>query len=114
MTYIEPEFTGSSDVEDAIARNVPKELSSVVIGVALNASDLEWAQRVCVRLATHPDSNVRGNALLGLGHLARRFGQLNRNIVVPLIEAGLHDEDSFVRGQAQAAFDDVSFFCNGC
>jgi hypothetical protein len=31
----------------------------------------EWGEGVCARLANHEHFNVRGNAILGFGHLAR-------------------------------------------
>jgi len=63
-----------------------------------------------MRLATHPDATVRGNAILGFGHLARRFRRLDRQTVEPLVTAALSDQSEFVRGQAEAASDDIGFF----
>ncbi len=95
------------DVERAIERDVPDELLRIVIGVSQNAPDLEWAQAMCVELSRHPHFNVRGNAVLGLGHLARRFGGLDERVVKPIIEAALRDADDYVRGQADTAADDI-------
>jgi hypothetical protein len=54
---------------------------------------------------------VRGNALLGFGHLARRFHTIpNRASVAAAITAGLADADASVRGQAEAAADDFRQF----
>ena len=110
MKYENPQSSGTSEVEAAIERDEPQELAAVVIGVSLYAPDLEWAQAVCIQLAAHANSNIRGNAILGFGHLARRFGRLNQVIVQPLIATGWPDPDKFVRSQAQSASDDVSHF----
>jgi hypothetical protein len=53
---------------------------------------------------------VRGSALLGFGHLARRFRELDAGRVRPLLLAGLADPDPWVRGQADAAADDAEFY----
>jgi hypothetical protein len=53
---------------------------------------------------------VRGNAVLGFGHLARRFRRLDEGVVRPIIENALLDADPYVRGQADAAADDVAHF----
>jgi hypothetical protein len=53
---------------------------------------------------------VRGNALAGFGHLARRFGMLDRRRVQRLIEIGLHAHHEYVRAQAESAADDVETF----
>ena len=45
-----------------------------------------------------------------LGHLARRFGVLDEGLVQPVLEAGLEDVSRFVRGQANAAADNLEHF----
>jgi hypothetical protein len=98
-----------ADVEAIIARGDPGELLYIPIHISLNPPGRVWAEQICIRLAGHPDANVRGNAILGFGHLARIFGYLNCRKVQPLIEAGLQDPDGYVRGQADAAADDVEW-----
>ncbi|MEM8875620.1 MAG: hypothetical protein AAGD32_15345 [Planctomycetota bacterium] len=100
----------SREVEGAIAENDLGKLSNIVIAVSMYATDLQEAESLCARLATHEDENVRGNAILGFGHLARRFGKLNLPNVKEIIESGLQDKSEYVRGQAWAAADDVAHF----
>lgn len=85
------------------------DLPALLVAVALHEDDLAWAQAYCLALADHPNENVRGNAILGFGHLARRFGTLAEQ-AKPAIERGLLDTSAFVRGQAVASADDVSQF----
>src|SRR5262245_35666462 len=99
-----------AEVEAALTRNRPEELLLAVLSAALHARDLAWAQRICITLARHADFNVRGNAILGLGHLARIHGGLDRSTALPIIEAGLVDSHEYVRGQADSAADDVEHF----
>lgn len=61
-------------------------------------------------LSSHPHFNLRGNAVLGFGHIARVHGQLDENVVHPIIAAALRDPDAYVRGQASCAADDTAFF----
>jgi hypothetical protein len=104
-----PEW-GRAEVEAAIERNVPEELLYAVVSAAMYANDAEWAESVCLRLATHPHFNVRGNALLGFGHIARIHRRLSRRRVLPLLEAGFHDPHDYVRGHAHGAADDISHY----
>jgi hypothetical protein len=99
-----------ADVEAAISRNQPEDLLVAVLSAALYGRDREWAEGICSRLAAHEHFNVRGTAILGLGHLARIHGRLDRLVVLPIIEAGLVDPHEYVRGQANAAADDVEHF----
>jgi hypothetical protein len=98
------------DMEAAIGRNLPDELLYVPVWVSLDPPDCEWAQDVCLRLSSHPHYIVRGNAILGFGHLARTCGVLDAERVKPLIERGLRDADEYVRGQADSAADDVTHY----
>ena len=97
-------------MEAAIERNQPGELLYVPVWVSMDPPDCAWAQGGCVRLCGHPDVGVRGNAILGFGHLARTSGALDRERVKPLIEGALHDPEEYVRGQADSAARDVTFY----
>src|SRR3569623_786867 len=88
-------------VEKEIERNDVETLKRVVVAVALYDESLDHAESVCRKLTAHPNEEVRGNAGLGFGHLARRFEDLSRDCE-SLIKAGLTDESSYVRGQAWA------------
>lgn len=98
------------DVEVVIARGVPAELLYVPIVISMDPPDCGWAEGICMMFARHPHSNVRGNAILGFGHLARTCGQLNLEAVASVVLAALQDEDEYVRGQAQSAADDLLHF----
>lgn len=110
MLYEPIDDLSIADARAAIARNDPEELAYVPVAVGLNADDLAAAQEICIGLAGHADPAVRGNALLGLGHLARRFRRLDRERVAPLVQRGLKDSNAFARGQAHAAADDLEHF----
>jgi hypothetical protein len=86
------------------------ELLHVPVVVSMSPLGRVWAEQVCLRLASHPDARVRGNAILGFGHLARIFRSLNRSAVQPLLEAGLVDPDPVVRRQAISAAEDVEWY----
>ena len=97
------------DVERALEHNHAEELRSVVVAVALSDPDYAFAHELCIRLAQHEDPTVRGNALLGVGHLARRFGQASDE-ARSLVNAGLQDRDPHVKAQSESAFDDIQVF----
>lgn len=100
------------EVAIRLLKGDPRELQYVAVSVALFSDDLSWAQEVCVQLAEHPDPLVRGNALLGFGHIARRFGELNLDIIMPIVDRARHDpeEEEYVRFQANDAFDDIQHY----
>jgi hypothetical protein len=111
MKFQEPKAISKEEVEAAIDRCDPEELLEVPISVSMYEQNPRWAQLVCLGLSAHAHPVVRGNAVLGFGHLARRFGKLDfEDVIIELIEDALHDPDEYVRDQANAAADDVECF----
>ncbi len=100
----------AEDVRAAILRNDGNELPLVPLTVAMLSPDLAPAMDVCIELAASENAAVRGNALISLGHLARRFRTLDEARVRPLIEAGLRDPDGTVRTLAKSAADEIHQF----
>ena len=96
-------------VEKAVQKNEVRALYRMVIAVTLYHEDRAYAESLCRTLSIHDRSTVRGNAILGLGHLARRFKALEPQSI-KIIEAGLLDTSEYVRGQAHAAADDAAHF----
>src|SRR5262249_19254171 len=88
---------------------LPHELLDIPIAVGMNAAECDraWAEDVCLRLAVHPDFNVRGNAILGLGHIARTCRALSAGKVFEILENALVDPHPYVRGHAHSAASDV-------
>jgi hypothetical protein len=98
------------EIEEAIVRDDPNELVIALLSVGQYASDAEWAEGVCRRLAPHQNFAVRGKAIRGFGQVARLHKRLDRRTVLPIIQAGLTDTDDSVRRHALAAADDVETF----
>ena len=104
-----PEWS-HAQVEEALRNNDPDALRYAVIAISMYDRDWHYAQALCVRLSTHPDCNVRGNAILGFGHISRVHHQLDRALVQPIIEAALTDAHEYVRGHAWDAAEETSHF----
>ena len=98
------------DVETVIDRGVTENLLYVPIVVSMDPPDCTWSQEICIALSAHPDFNVRGNAMLGFGHLARTCRELNLERVLPIIAAGILDSHEYVRGQATDAADHIKHY----
>ena len=99
-----------SDAWSALESENYELLPELVIAVALHESDLTAATQLLLRAAQVPNPHVRGNAILGFGHLARRFRVLDRSSIEPLVAAGLGETNDYVRGQSHAAADDLNHF----
>jgi len=96
------------EVEAAIEADDPDELLGVVIDIALAADDAPWAEARLTTLAEHPHTDVRGNALMALAHLATRFDSaVDRSRIVARLRAARSDGARHVREQAEAALDEL-------
>lgn len=104
-----PEWTRDA-VEQALRDDDPDALLRAVVAVAMHDADWRYAQNLCIRLSSHPHFNVRGNAVLGFGHIARVHRQLDQVVVQPIIKAALRDANDYVRNHGVDAADDTAHF----
>jgi hypothetical protein len=110
MTATRSEFLSQDAVEAALNRDDHVELMDLILEVAVDGSDRGFAENCCVQLARHRNPSVRGNAVLGFGHLARRFGRLDGHRVKRVVEIALHERSDYVRIQARSAAEDLATF----
>jgi hypothetical protein len=96
-----------ADVEQVIAADDPADLAYAPVVVSMDPPDAAWAADVCRRLSDHPDEWVRGNAILGFGHLARTTGELDEAVVIPIVQAARTDPSPVVAGKADDAVSDL-------
>jgi hypothetical protein len=81
----------------------------MIVAAALEEEDRQYVEAACIRLSTHQDEIVRGNAILGFGHLARRFGEIGEK-GPQIVGRGLADASVYVRDHAYAAAGDLKHF----
>jgi hypothetical protein len=110
MQYEAIQPATATDVREALDRSEIEKASRLIIGMALHSPHADSAAQICVEAAGSSHPIIRGNAVLGLGHLARRFGQLERSRVEPVLAAALADPEPYVRSQAAATADDIRHF----
>ncbi len=96
--------------EAALERDDPVELMDWILELAAEGGDRALAENCCARLARHRNAMVRGSAMLGFGHLARRFGRLDAQRIKRLVDKALHDGSGYVREQARSAAEDLRTF----
>lgn len=101
-------------IDEALARDNPDELLQLAISLALDPPEDAHpgaAENALLILARHPNFNVRGNAILGFGHLGRTAGVIRATEDVrALVQAALTDDNAYIRGQADSAASDLVFF----
>jgi hypothetical protein len=106
--YDSPRLLGRAELDAALTSDDVQALRHIVVAVT-TTGDTTTAVELVRRLLEHGDEKVRGNAVLGVGHLARRFGTVPADLVLGVRAAAL-DPSAYVRGQADAAADDLATF----
>jgi hypothetical protein len=104
--YEQPSYSGIDDLQRAIAADEVMALGTLIVGAALYEEDFDAAYGACLALVHHRDELVRGNALLGFGHIARRFRRIGDE-ALDLVRAATVDSSVYVRGQAESAAMDL-------
>jgi hypothetical protein len=90
-------------MEEVLGRNAPREVALVPLVAGLRPENCDWAERICIRLSSHSDLVVRGNAILGLGYLAMTCRDLTEDLARAAIQAGLQSDDEWIRGRSTDA-----------
>lgn len=107
--YSDPGQPEENELADAMAKNDVERLPELIVSVALYDEDRESAENAFKQLSRHDDETVRGNAVLGFGHLSRRFGVIGDG-VEQIVKSALVDRSEYVRGHAYAAAGDLEHF----
>ena len=71
-----------------------EEKAKLAIALGFDCPDYGFAQSMCIRLLQTEDEGVRGNAVIGLAHIARRFGRLDKRVVRPYLMRELRENTS--------------------
>jgi len=110
MIYEDVPAMTREDVDSALRSGSADRMAIAILSIALHDRELEFAQSLCLRYCATKHSVVRGVAILGIGHLARRFGRVDQTKVEPIVQWALVDSDPYIRGQAEAAAGDIDHF----
>lgn len=108
LRYEEPEPSRPQDVIAALDRGDPFGASKALIGAAMHHEEWRDVQELCLRLLEGEDRNVAATAATALGHLARIHGELDVDIVRPILQRYLGDE--IVGPRAEDALDDIRHY----
>ncbi len=95
-----PKFA-KAEMKKALVENDIEKLIHIPLFASLYYKDRNFAEEVCIRLASHSNNNIKGNAIEGFEHIARIDKNLNEEIIKPIIIKALKDENEFVRDKAE-------------
>ncbi|TQN32834.1 hypothetical protein FHX37_2818 [Haloactinospora alba] len=108
MRYEEPERFEREDLARAQMSGDAGEVCSVLIGLVFHDGDWKWLQDTCLGLMDHDAGEVRTCAVTGMGHIARMYGNIEKDVVTHALER--MRMDSKTAGAAENALEDIHIF----
>ncbi|WP_028622129.1 hypothetical protein [Pseudomonas sp. Ant30-3] len=86
LIYHDPSISHDEAVS-LLDSGLEKHIVTALISVGLNEQDSAWAQTVCLDHLKSGTQSVAAAAITALGHIARRFGELEMQVVIPALDA---------------------------
>jgi hypothetical protein len=83
------------EIERLLSSGTIEELLILSLAVGENYPDWKYAQEICLRLAEHPNDQVRANACLGLAYIARTKQRLEKHLMKPILLRELRCQREF-------------------
>lgn len=96
------------EAERALSSSSAEVVSDAIIRVAFWEKDWPWAEARCLSLLKDHRSQVRGAALIAIGHLARLHHCLHLEVVLPAVRELANDQDC--GGIVLDVLDDIASF----
>lgn len=86
-------YTNDSAIE-IVHNGTTTEKAKLAMALGFDCPDYGFAQAMCIQLLQCEEENVRTNAVIGLAHIARRFGKLDKRVLKPYLLRELKENNS--------------------
>jgi len=111
LKYNEVTEMSPTQIESELATRIPHRVINAVLSASMFERDLDWAQDIAIGHADEDNpAEVRAIAIQALGHIARIYGAVDVERVLPVLEKALADKDRRIAAQAETALDDLRQF----
>lgn len=110
LSYEEIGPVSHAEAEAIFSSGDAEQMAKTLIALGLHDEDWKWVQQRCLQFLTHASQTVVSAAILSLGHTARRNRSIDKDVVVPALQAVAND--SRYAGKVQDALDDIEAFAS--
>ena len=108
MSYKEPAPIDISEAKAYIASGTPSQIADALLRASLSDVDPMWVETACLQSLERPELEVRWAAMTALGHLARRYRQLDVHTVLTALDP-LRKEPA-LSGKVDDVLDDIAMY----
>jgi hypothetical protein len=110
--YVDYYDFDSDRVDDLLkSTNINDKLDALLFTV-LGSGDYERSDQVIFEFSQSTEQNLRTNAILCIGHLARIYKKVNLEKYLPILDSIIRDQDEASIGRAEDAINDIWIFCD--
>ncbi|MEJ5059063.1 MULTISPECIES: hypothetical protein [unclassified Pseudomonas] len=92
-----------------LASHQETNIVGALVSIGLNEEDLGWAQSTCLEHLEHNSESVKAAAVTAIGHLARRHGKLDMEIILSALDKVKRTSPSLAAIVADT-LDDIGLF----
>lgn len=107
--YCQPEPLVYKEALELLKNGSDEELCLLGVRAGLYIDNWREAQDICLRLFENNDPRIRRNAVVGLMHIARIHGRLDKRLVKPYLIKELRDNIEF-REYEEMLISDINMF----
>ncbi|MHC8306091.1 hypothetical protein [Pseudomonas sp. PB3P13] len=86
LTYHDPSISHDEAIM-LFDSGLEQNIVTALISIGLNEQDNAWAQNVCLKHMESGTQSVAAAAITALGHVARRFGELEMQAVMAALDS---------------------------
>ncbi|MES2790450.1 MAG: hypothetical protein V4719_12640 [Planctomycetota bacterium] len=106
--YVELEPVSHAEADNRLSSSDQYLIARTLIVIGLYDEDWRWVQQHALRFLSHDSEIVISAAILSLAHTARVNRSIDKNVIVPALQAVAADP-RFI-GKVQDAIDDIEMY----
>jgi hypothetical protein len=108
LIYQDPSISHDAAIR-LLASEVDADVIAALTSIGLNETDRNWAQDIFLQHLTAQTEAIVASAVTAFGHIARRHGELDTDVVLPAIESVKRKYPS-LQGIIEDTLDDIDAF----
>ena len=112
MKYVEIRPISLEEAKIMLSSENPEQVREALLGAVESVDDWHWLQEKCMRLVDSDDVWTARTAITCLGHIARIFGELDKEKV--LNKLALLKANPDLTGHIESAENDIKLFLGDC
>ncbi|MFP1787663.1 hypothetical protein [Lonsdalea quercina] len=96
------------EIELLLKTDDKEQVTNALLYLTFNISDVPWVLDKIIEMIQSDDEDICGLAITCIGHIARIYGKINKEKVMPVLKRKA--KQSKYSGRVEDAIDDINMF----